>query len=172
MSLTTPPPSTAPPTTEATPFYQEAAFIIGMVVLAVVIVLVLCALFLCLARPKQRLKYNLKSPPTLEPGEGSPAVKKTPSRNNYSKLSPSPRHTTASWSPGQPMYSVRQYPCSWLLYSLQIINPNYTSESWLPSKPCLQLSRLHSFISGYWSPWTLWAGTGRVSSRTGMYSRR
>lgn len=98
MTLSTAPTTSSQPT--EVPFYEEAAFIVGMVVLGVILVFLLCTIFLCCVRPRNGDKKGLQVSRSFQV-----ELDHSPSKNEYSKLSePSPKRApvTGSWSPGDP----------------------------------------------------------------------
>lgn len=119
LSPTTPA-VTAPIPTE-TPFYQQAPFIIGMIVLGVVVIFVIVALVIfLLVRPrgdstyKSSLEIKDLSASGYSKMEHSSSPPRSPQRMQEPKhVTPSPKHMTGSWSPGDP-YDVSHQ----LLYSV------------------------------------------------------
>lgn len=94
------PPSVTAPTTLPPPdrlFYQEAAFIIGIIVLGVAILFVIGAVSLCCLRPRGS-SYKVRE--TLPPEEPTTPTKNiTPTRvGGYSRMR---MPTSDSWSPGE-----------------------------------------------------------------------
>ena len=83
------------------PFYEEAAFIVGMVVLGVILLFILCSIFLCCVSPRSGGdKKGLQVSRSFQ-------LERPSSKKRYSKLSqPSPERSrgpiTGSWSPGDP----------------------------------------------------------------------
>ncbi len=104
---TSTPPSPVP--TE-TPFFQQAAFIVGMIVLGVVLLVVIIAVIIFIVvRPRGDSPYKTTTPPTelgnLTTGsQGYNRVEHTPSPQppTPQPVTPSPKHMTGSWSPGDP----------------------------------------------------------------------
>ena len=109
-NVTTPTASSSVPT--ETPFYQQAAFIVGMVVLGFVLIFLLLVPIVCvLVRPRGDSTYKPSSPTELgdvshrySRMENSPSPKRaTPTSKNDTL---SPMHAKGSWSPGDPYKDV------------------------------------------------------------------
>ena len=87
------------------PFYNEAAFIIGMVILGVVILFVISAVILCCVRPRGNTKFPTR---TATFNRNSSIAKRYSSASNwsnrYSKMgspgSPDHGRSTGRWKPG------------------------------------------------------------------------
>ena len=88
----------------STPFYQEAAFIIGMVILAVCLLFIVCAVLLCWVRPRGDPGYHLSASMHLSETpskyfQETPPNSKQRHRGDYG----SQGTVVGSWSPGQPI---------------------------------------------------------------------
>ena len=95
--------------TETPPFYREAAFIIGMVILGVVLVFTACAIFLCCVRPRGNAgykvteSYRLDTMPLTTPTSTTP-TRTTPTRSGLKHAKPQQEHATVTWTPGDPTW--------------------------------------------------------------------
>lgn len=84
------------------PFYMEAAFIVGMVILAIALLFVSCAAFLCCIRPRHK---HLEGDKVLQVSRSFQLDATMPSK----KLSPERVPVTGSWSPNE--YTVSNCFC-------------------------------------------------------------
>ena len=89
------------------PFYMQAGFIIGMVILGVVVVFPLIVLVLCCVRPKGSGKFSRPGPPKLS--RNASGIKRYSSyldrSNRYGRMgspagSPERGHAAGKWRPG------------------------------------------------------------------------
>ena len=100
-----------------TPFYREAAFIIGMVILGVVLVFTACAIFLCCVRPRGNAgykvteSYELETMPLTTPTRTTP-TRTTPTRSGLKHAKQQQQHATVTWTPGDPTWVGTQTSCS------------------------------------------------------------
>ena len=92
-----------------TPFYREAAFIVGMVILGVVLVFTACAIFLCCVRPRGNAgykvtgSYELETMPLTTPTRTTP-TRTTPTRSGLKHAKQQQQHATVTWTPGDPTW--------------------------------------------------------------------
>ena len=104
-------------TVTETPFYREAAFIVGMVILGVVLVFTACAIFLCCVRPRGNAgykvtgSYELDTMPLTTPTRTTP-TRTTPTRSGLKHAKPQQQHATVTWTPGDPTWVSTQTSCS------------------------------------------------------------
>ena len=103
-------PSVSPTVTSITitaptdaPFYREAAFIVGMVILGVVLVFTACAIFLCCVRPRGNAGYKVTELYALETTPLTTPLT-TPTRSGLKHAKPEQEHATVTWTPGDPTW--------------------------------------------------------------------
>jgi len=93
--------------TETTPFYREAAFIVGMVVLGVILLFTGCSIFLCCVRPRGNKGYKVTDPyiPLNTPLTTHTPLT-TPTKSGLKHVPPGREHGTDSWTPGDPSWEI------------------------------------------------------------------
>ena len=97
-------PTESPTVTSTTvPFYREAAFIVGMVILGVVLMFTACAIFLCCVRPRGNAGYKVTEPYALETTLLTTPLT-TPTRSGLKHAKPEQEHATVTWTPGDPTW--------------------------------------------------------------------
>ena len=105
-------PSESPTVTSTTtateaPFYREAAFIVGMVILGVVLMFTACAIFLCCVRPRGNAGYKVTELHALETMPLTTPMTTpmtTPTRSGLKHAKPEQEHATVTWTPGDPTW--------------------------------------------------------------------